>query len=241
MPTLTNTQGALVAGCSPNDQLAVTVSSGTFSLEYPIGTIIANGVSASTTYTLGPGQFRLTTTGSVTYALSAIADTDQQVSSHASGRASAPVSSYNGAGGGGALGKPADIQLPVLADGKSRIKTRFMVRKTGADASSFCQLHIGPANGTADPNILSGSTGTQFASTTPYPALYELEIHYKSGGFMITGNRFVSGVGQTPISWEFTGTFVNDGTAKLNIAVSGTTAGNTYDLVFLDVDIQVFQ
>jgi hypothetical protein len=164
----------------------------------------------------------------------------QQVSRHASGRASSPVSTFNGASSSGVLGKPDDIPLPVLVDGKSRIKLRFMVRKTGTDAASYCQLHIGPANGLADPNVLSGSTGTQFASSTPYPALYELELHYKSGGFQITGNRFVSGVGQTPISWEFTGTFVNDGNAKLNVAITGATAGNTYDLVFLDADVQVF-
>lgn len=74
MPTLTSSQGALVAGCTPNDTIAVTVNSGAYSLEYPLGTLLVSGSTASATYVLGAGQFRLSTTGGVTYTLTSNPD-----------------------------------------------------------------------------------------------------------------------------------------------------------------------
>lgn len=74
MPTLTNTQGALIAGCTPNDTVSIVVNSGAYSLEYPLGTVLASAVTTSANYQLGAGQFRLTTTGSVTYTLNQFND-----------------------------------------------------------------------------------------------------------------------------------------------------------------------
>ena len=75
---MANQSGALTSGsgiatitASPNDTLTVTPTSGSFTLEYPLGTVLASGVSATTTYSLtAGGQARLMCiTGSVAYLL----------------------------------------------------------------------------------------------------------------------------------------------------------------------------
>lgn len=80
--TLTSSQGALVVETTAYDQLTITVSSGTFTLEYPMGTVLASGVTTTSSYQLGPGQFKLqVTAGSVAYSLERVSDgtTVQQV------------------------------------------------------------------------------------------------------------------------------------------------------------------
>jgi hypothetical protein len=67
---LTSSQGTQTLDCSANDTIAVTPTAGSFTLEYPIGTVLANGIGVASTYTLGPGQCRLTCiSGSIVYAL----------------------------------------------------------------------------------------------------------------------------------------------------------------------------
>ena len=73
--TLTSSQGALVVETTAYDQLTITVSSGTFTLEYPMGTVLASGVTTTSSYQLGPGQFKLqVTAGSVAYSLERVSD-----------------------------------------------------------------------------------------------------------------------------------------------------------------------
>ena len=67
--TLTSSQGYLTIDTSPNDSLAITVNSGTYSVEYPVGTAIASGASASAAYSVGAGQARIISNGSLSYAL----------------------------------------------------------------------------------------------------------------------------------------------------------------------------
>ena len=67
--TLTSSQGYLTIDTSPNDSLAITANSGTYSVEYPIGTAIASGASASAAYSVGAGQARIISNGSLSYAL----------------------------------------------------------------------------------------------------------------------------------------------------------------------------
>ena len=69
--TLTSSNGFLTITGSPNDTLTITPTAGTFTLEYPLGTILASGVSATTTYAMtAGGQARLMCiTGSVAYSL----------------------------------------------------------------------------------------------------------------------------------------------------------------------------
>ena len=67
---ITSNQGTRTLDCTANDTITIAPTAGSFSLEYPIGTVLASGVSATATYTLGPGQCRLTCiTGSIAYAL----------------------------------------------------------------------------------------------------------------------------------------------------------------------------
>ena len=73
--TITAGQGTQTLGSSPYDQLTVTVSNGTYSVEYPIGTAIATGATATASYQLGGGQCRITVnSGSVDYSLDQIDD-----------------------------------------------------------------------------------------------------------------------------------------------------------------------
>lgn len=73
--TITAAQGTQTISSSAYDQLTVTVSSGTYSVEYPIGTVIANGVTTTASYQLGGGGCRITVnTGSVGYSLEQIDD-----------------------------------------------------------------------------------------------------------------------------------------------------------------------
>lgn len=73
--TLTSAQGYKTLDCSPGDSLAVTVISGSFTLEYPIGTVVASGSSTSGVYALGAGQCRIACrAGSLTFVLTDIAD-----------------------------------------------------------------------------------------------------------------------------------------------------------------------
>lgn len=107
MPILTNSQGALVAGCTPNDTIAISVTSGAYSLEYPLGTVLASGSTVSASYNLGAGQFRLTTTGNVTYTVTANPDTGNSLVSYdaSSGQLYAGSSLVSG-GGNPALPAP---------------------------------------------------------------------------------------------------------------------------------------
>jgi hypothetical protein len=67
---LTSSQGTKTLDCSANDTIVITPTAGSFTLEYPIGAVLASGVSATATYNLGPGQCRLTCiSGSIAYAL----------------------------------------------------------------------------------------------------------------------------------------------------------------------------
>ena len=69
--SLTSGGGSATITASPNDTLTVTPTSGSFTLEYPLGTVLASGISATTTYPLtAGGQARLMCiTGSVAYLL----------------------------------------------------------------------------------------------------------------------------------------------------------------------------
>ena len=69
--SLTSSSGIATITASPNDTLTVTPTSGSFTLEYPLGTVLASGISATTTYSLtAGGQARLMCiTGSVAYSL----------------------------------------------------------------------------------------------------------------------------------------------------------------------------
>ena len=73
--TLASTQGALILDTSPNDTLTISVSSGTYSVEYPIGTPIATGATATNAFSVGAGQARVVcNSGSISYALTDNAD-----------------------------------------------------------------------------------------------------------------------------------------------------------------------
>ena len=68
--TLTSAQGYRTLDTTANDTLTVTVNSGTFSVENPIGTIVASGASASGVYTLLAGQAKIVCqAGSLSYTL----------------------------------------------------------------------------------------------------------------------------------------------------------------------------
>ena len=69
--SLTSANGIATITASPNDTLTVTPTSGSFTLEYPLGTVLASGISITTTYALtAGGQARLMCiTGSVAYLL----------------------------------------------------------------------------------------------------------------------------------------------------------------------------
>ena len=73
--TLTANQGALVIESTEYDQLTVTVVSGTFTLEYPMGTVLASNATSTTSYQLGAGQFKLqVSAGSVAYSVERVTD-----------------------------------------------------------------------------------------------------------------------------------------------------------------------
>lgn len=68
--TVTSSMGAVVLGSSPNDSITFTPSSGTYTVEYPYGTIAINAATTTQTLTLSGGQLRITcASGSVAYAL----------------------------------------------------------------------------------------------------------------------------------------------------------------------------
>lgn len=68
--TLASTQGALILPSSANDLLTVTVSSGTFSVEYPLGTLAITAATSTQSLAMNGGNFRLVVTaGSVSWAL----------------------------------------------------------------------------------------------------------------------------------------------------------------------------
>lgn len=162
----------------------------------------------------------------------------------ASGRASSPISTFNGASASGVLGKPSDILLPAnfLGDGTGQIIVRAVVRKTGTDAASYFQIHLGPSNGLADVNLFSGASNvTNFSwSATGLEVVFEATFDYKSGGFGVTNRRSREGDGSLSQQvGEFTGTYNNAVDNYLNFVISGATAGNTYDL--LGYEVKAFQ
>lgn len=76
--TITAGQGTQTLSSSAYDQLTVTVSAGTYSVEYPVGTPIATGATATATYQVGGGQCRVTVnSGSVSYSLDQIDDNSE--------------------------------------------------------------------------------------------------------------------------------------------------------------------
>ena len=73
--TLTSAQGYKTLDATPNDTLAITVASGTYSIENPPGTVIASAVSSSATYNLTAAQVRIACqAGSLSYVLTDSAD-----------------------------------------------------------------------------------------------------------------------------------------------------------------------
>lgn len=73
--TITSAQGTQTLSSSAYDQLTITVASGTYSVEYPVGTAIATGATTTASYQLGGGQCRITVNaGSVAYSLDQVAD-----------------------------------------------------------------------------------------------------------------------------------------------------------------------
>ena len=157
----------------------------------------------------------------------------------ASGSAAAPVSTFNGASTVGVLGKPASILIPAnfLIDGSGQIEAKIRIRKTGTDAASYFQMHIGPTDGTGDPNVLAGAGSTQFSAVTPYDATFSILLSYKSGKFSAAFQRDVPNVGAGMSAIEFTGTYDNTVTNYLNFVITGATAGNTYDLLAYSVNV----
>lgn len=75
MPTITSAQGYLTGDGTPNDTISLSPVSGTYTLEYPIGTVIAAASSTPGIYNIGAGQFRLSANGgSTTYTVNRVAD-----------------------------------------------------------------------------------------------------------------------------------------------------------------------
>jgi hypothetical protein len=74
--TITSTEGWRSIHSTPNDSITFTVVSGTFSVEYPVGTLAISGATSTQTLTLTNGdQMRVAVTaGSLTYALTDGAD-----------------------------------------------------------------------------------------------------------------------------------------------------------------------
>jgi hypothetical protein len=74
--TITSTEGWRSIHSTPNDSITFTVVSGTFSVEYPVGTLAISGATSTQTLTLtNGGQMRVAVTaGSLTYALTDGAD-----------------------------------------------------------------------------------------------------------------------------------------------------------------------
>lgn len=69
--TVTSAQGVLTLGSTPNDSITFTPASGTYTVEYPIGTVaIAASTSAQTLSLANGGQMRiLCVSGSVAYSM----------------------------------------------------------------------------------------------------------------------------------------------------------------------------
>lgn len=158
----------------------------------------------------------------------------------ASGRQSDYISRFDGASISGVLGKPEPILFVAntLVSGRSQIAIRVRVRKTGADTGSFLQLHVGPANSTADTNVFQASGITpSFTSINPYDVIFTILLTYKSGGFGVSWQRDATNVGAGLNSGECTGI---DATVDnyVNFAISGAASGSTYDLISYQVTHQ---
>ena len=82
---LTSYLGYLTLDATPNDTLSITPTAATYSIEYPVGTLLVSNSTASTTYTLGAGQCRLIcNSGYLAYSLLDNPDTTDSTSAGSS-------------------------------------------------------------------------------------------------------------------------------------------------------------
>lgn len=224
MPTLTSAQGTLNAQATPNDTISITVNSGAYSLEYPPGTLLANASTTSATYTVGAGTYRLQTTGSVTYTVTANPDSGNAAVSYdtSSGVLYANGSPVSGAGpdGGITLGNTtfypiADMTFAsMLALSPATYQGR-VVRVTDVNRALFESngTRWKPVNGRAVIGTLdtdwTGVTGT--AEQIAYQRTIPAGLIRNGDALLITGGFGKSGTSETT-------------TIQLRLGAAGTTA-----------------
>jgi len=219
---------------------------GPFSVDHQISIICERAL----TYTLVPATLNAVSQDPSTYDL--YADMTKvgagkglvTLGYRASGSFSSPINTFNGASSSGVFGIPEPMLIPggTLTDGFGLIRGRATVRKTGTDAASFFQIQGGPLNSLSDPNLLSGASNVTNTgwSATGLEVVFEFTMAYKSGRLGTTFRRSREGDGSLSQQvGEFTSTWDNTVDNYLNFAISGATAGNTYDL--LDYEVQIFR
>ena len=69
--TLTSSQGSAFIGTTPNDTITFTPSAGTYTVEYPLGTVAISASTSTQSLPVSGGQVRVTcASGSVAWAVS---------------------------------------------------------------------------------------------------------------------------------------------------------------------------
>ena len=234
---------------SQNDTLTVQPNpTGTYDVEYPLGTMaIVGGSTLQTMACNGGNAIVRCKSGAISWAL---LDGPETVSSgqgqiagfRRSGNVNAGVAAdlvFSGAGGAGAgkLNTGIDLMIPAntLLAGTSQIRLRFAVRRTGVD-TSFLVVRFGSTNGTGD-----GNTGVavQFAAgTNPQDYTFDVVFAVSAGVLNATALITAVGVGGTYGSvTELAGPnfAVNN---YVTFCISGATTGS-YRCV--SYDMSVFQ
>jgi hypothetical protein len=158
--TITSTEGWRSIYSTPNDSITFTVVSGTYSVEYPVGTLAISGATSTQTLTLtNGGQMRVAVTaGSLTYALTDGADsyslTQAEVAATQALLSAAWSSANSGAwlptkfgaiprlmASGGASGGTYTVSYRNLA----QVVTTDDIQTTAANAADVSPLYIDDA------------------------------------------------------------------------------------------------
>ena len=165
--TLTSNAGYVTIGVTPNDTITITPTSGTYTLEYPIGTVLASGASTTATYTLGAGQCRLQcVTGTLTWLTTDVADTPTLSASQVTAVQSLVARAGNAQTGllldGDSLSARNSNELQVTS--LTRSGTVGSVTASALSSAVGAVIRIG--NVTNDPNWNGNYVVTGFSGTT---------------------------------------------------------------------------